>query len=147
MLVLTRRLNEKIVFPAIHAEVQVLGMKGGQVRLGIEAPPQVAIVRDELAGRGENGNGSEPETSWSETPESSREFAHQVRNRLNDIGLNLAILRQRVGQGQTESAILTINRIEEELRLMRQELEREFARVGAGRREEVSSVVGTDEGM
>ena len=48
MLVLTRRLKEKIVFPSIQTEVQILEMKGGQVRLGIEAPRDVPIYRQEL---------------------------------------------------------------------------------------------------
>src|SRR5262249_37766160 len=91
MLVLTRRLKEKIVFPSIPAEVQVLGIKGGQVRLGIEAPPQIAVVREELTGHPENETASE--TIWSAGPESAREFVHRLRNRLNDVGLNLAILR------------------------------------------------------
>lgn len=135
MLVLTRRLKERIVFPSIHAEVQVLGIKSGQVRLGIEAPPQVAVVREELTGQPENEGVSE--TNWSPTPESSREFVHQLRNRLNDLGLNLAILRQRVHQGQTENADLIINRIEEEVRRLSQELEVEFSRIGAEHPEEV----------
>jgi carbon storage regulator CsrA len=139
MLVLTRRLKEKIIFPSIPAEVQVLGIRGGQVRLGIEAPPQIAVVREELAGQPENQNDSEMD--WSENPESSREFVHQLRNRLNDLGLNLAILRQRVHQAQTDNADLIINRIEEELRRLRQELEEEFSRIGAEHPEEVPSAV------
>jgi carbon storage regulator len=145
MLVLTRRLKERIVFPSIPAEVQVLGIKGGQVRLGIEAPPQITVVREELTDRAENENVSE--TSWSANSQSAREFAHQVRNRLNDIGLNLAILGQRVRQDQAESADLIIHRIEEELRLLRQELEEVFTRIGAGQweEEETPSAVGADQ--
>ena len=145
MLVLTRRLKERIVFPSIPAEVQVLGIKGGQVRLGIEAPPQISVVREELTGRPENENVAE--TSWSASPESSQEFVHRLRNRLNDVGLNLAILRQRVRQDQAESADLIIDRIEEELRRLRQELEEELTRIGAGRWEEVPSAGGADQRM
>ena len=143
MLVLTRRLKERIVFPSIPAEVQVLGIKGGQVRLGIEAPPQITVVREELTGRPENENVAE--TIWSASPESSREFVHRLRNRLNDVGLNLAILRQRVRQDQAESADLIIDRIEEELRLLRQELEEALTRIGAGRWEEVPFAVDADQ--
>jgi len=145
MLVLTRRLKERIVFPSIPAEIQVLGIKGGQVRLGIEAPPQISVVREELTDRPENENVAE--TSWSASPESSQEFVHRLRNRLNDVGLNLAILRQRVRQDQAESADLIIDRIEEELRRLRQELEEELTRIGAGRWEEVPSAGGADQRM
>lgn len=47
MLVLTRRRGESVTIgPDIR--VVVLGMKSGQVRLGIEAPPVVAVHREEI---------------------------------------------------------------------------------------------------
>jgi carbon storage regulator CsrA len=49
MLVLSRRPFETILFPSIHTSVQVLAVKGRLVRLGIEAPPELAILRAELA--------------------------------------------------------------------------------------------------
>jgi carbon storage regulator CsrA len=51
MLVLSRRLHEKIVFPGLNITVQVLSTASGVVRLGIEAPPDVAVLREELVGR------------------------------------------------------------------------------------------------
>ena len=51
MLVLSRRLNEKILLPSIHTSVEVLDIKGDRVRLGIEAPASVTILREELAER------------------------------------------------------------------------------------------------
>ncbi len=51
MLVLSRRLNEKILLPSIHTSVEVLDIKGDRVRLGIEAPASVMILREELAAR------------------------------------------------------------------------------------------------
>lgn len=47
MLVLTRRQNETIVISEC-VEVQVLGIEGGRVRLGITAPAEVSIRRAEL---------------------------------------------------------------------------------------------------
>ena len=55
MLVLTRKLREKLVFPAINATVQVVAVKAGAVRLGIDAPLNVVVLRDELVGRSEPG--------------------------------------------------------------------------------------------
>ena len=55
MLVLSRRPDEKIVFPGSHITVQVLAVKGNKVRLGIEAPSQVTVLRSELCnGEGES---------------------------------------------------------------------------------------------
>ncbi|TLY20919.1 MAG: carbon storage regulator CsrA [Nitrospirae bacterium] len=47
MLVLTRRLGEGIAIGS-GIRVVVLGIRGNQVRLGIEAPPQTEIYRDEI---------------------------------------------------------------------------------------------------
>ena len=148
MLVVTRRLKEKIVFPSIQTEVQVLGMKGGQVRLGIEAPPQVAVLREELAGPQETWDANGAGDEWSPTgSESLREVKHRLRNRLNDVGLNLAVLRQQLRQDQAAVADLTISRIEDDLQQLRRELEEELARIGAGRFDEAPSAVGADEGL
>lgn len=50
MLVLTRRPNESIVIGG-GIRVTILGIKGGQVRIGIEAPPEVVVDREEVAQR------------------------------------------------------------------------------------------------
>ncbi len=47
MLVLTRKSGESIVIGR-ETEVKVLSVDGGSVRLGIEAPREVAIYRREL---------------------------------------------------------------------------------------------------
>ena len=48
MLVLSRRLHEKVLFPGLNITVQVVSIKPGVVRIGIEAPPDVRIVREEI---------------------------------------------------------------------------------------------------
>jgi carbon storage regulator len=50
MLVLTRRLHEAVVIGS-DVKVHVLGYKGGQVRLGIEAPSEVEVDREEVRAR------------------------------------------------------------------------------------------------
>jgi len=54
MLILTRRLNETLVI-GDHIAVTVLGVKGNQVRLGIEAPKSVTVHREEVAERIKRG--------------------------------------------------------------------------------------------
>jgi carbon storage regulator CsrA len=51
MLVLSRRLNEKLLFPTLGVTIQVVSVQSGVVRLGIEAPPAVRVLREELLGR------------------------------------------------------------------------------------------------
>lgn len=48
MLVLTRKVGERILIGE-NIAVTVVKMTGGGVRLGIEAPPELAVVREELA--------------------------------------------------------------------------------------------------
>jgi carbon storage regulator len=48
MLVLSRKSGEKIVFPGREIEIVVLSVKGDRVRIGIAAPPQVAVHREEV---------------------------------------------------------------------------------------------------
>ncbi len=47
MLVLTRKLHERIVV-ADHIVIEVVSVQNGRVRLGISAPGDVSIMRDEL---------------------------------------------------------------------------------------------------
>lgn len=47
MLILTRRITETVVI-GDEVTVTVLGIKGNQVRLGINAPKSVAIHREEI---------------------------------------------------------------------------------------------------
>ena len=49
MLVLTRRSNEKISFPQVGITVHFVRIQSGHVKVGVEAPRDIAIVRDEIA--------------------------------------------------------------------------------------------------
>ena len=55
MLVLTRRRGEGVTIGP-DVRIVVLGIKGGQVRLGIEAPPNVHVHRDEVHARIQDEN-------------------------------------------------------------------------------------------
>ncbi len=48
MLILTRKLNETVVIGDNQIEITVLGVKGGQVRLGINAPKDISVHRKEI---------------------------------------------------------------------------------------------------
>jgi len=47
MLILTRRVGEKLVIGE-NVTVTVLGVKGNQVRIGIDAPRNVTVNREEI---------------------------------------------------------------------------------------------------
>ena len=50
MLILTRRANETLMV-GDEVTVTVLGVKGDQVRIGINAPSEVAVHREEIYDR------------------------------------------------------------------------------------------------
>jgi carbon storage regulator len=59
MLILTRRVGESVVIGE-DVTVTVLGVKGNQVRIGINAPKHVAVHREEIFERIKNGRGPGP---------------------------------------------------------------------------------------
>jgi carbon storage regulator CsrA len=126
MLVLSRRSNQKVLFPNINTAVQIVSVKGGTVRLGIEAPPEVRILREEL---------QDPDKEWRtmappvESAERRvRELRHLLRNRLNVLTLGLGLLRQQAREGWSNDLEQTIAKMEEEMQMVRQRLERDAAR-------------------
>ena len=47
MLILTRRISESIII-GDDVKITVLGVKGNQVRLGIDAPKDLSVHREEI---------------------------------------------------------------------------------------------------
>jgi carbon storage regulator CsrA len=94
MLVLSRRQNEKIVFPNLGISVQVIRVAGKVVRIGVEAPPNIRVLREEL---------EEADQSTPEVPAPiSRRLRHTLRNHLNTAALSLQVLHRKIEAGQTE---------------------------------------------
>ncbi len=50
MLILTRRIGETLMV-GDEVTVTVLGVKGGQIRIGIDAPKEVEVHREEVFNR------------------------------------------------------------------------------------------------
>ena len=76
MLVLTRKRGEKIVIPGYSVTVTVLSVEGNRVRLGIAAPAEAVVVRQELVRRKKvrrAGRGRHP------PPDSGREDTDATR--------------------------------------------------------------------
>ena len=51
MLVLSRKIGEKVVVPGCDLTLTVLAVQGNRVRLGIAAPPDVTVLREEVCRR------------------------------------------------------------------------------------------------
>lgn len=60
MLILTRRIGEAVKIGE-NITVAVLGVKGLQVRIGIDAPKDVTVLREEVADRNKQGAAGKPD--------------------------------------------------------------------------------------
>jgi carbon storage regulator CsrA len=102
MLVLSRRTNEKIIFPGLDISVQLLSIQGNVARIGIEAPPDVKVLRDELAKNLPAGATIDPRRA---AP------SHALRNMLNKVSLSLSVFQQQWHRGLNEAANATLEKV------------------------------------
>lgn len=99
MLVLSRRPGQRILFPEYEISVQVLPQSGSAVRLGIEAPAQVTVVREEI---------SPPRPPSRAAARKKDALRHELRGRLNGVAMALHVLEKQVKAGRTEDAQATL---------------------------------------
>ena len=130
MLVLSRRTDEKVVFPSINATIRVVAAKTGLVRLGIEAPEDVPVFREEVLARegGREAAARQPGLLADKLP---RELRHALNNHLNASTVGLALLRRQLDMGLTRNMAATLDKMEQELGKLQQRLEEAAARVSA----------------
>jgi len=78
MLILTRRVGETVVI-GNDVDVTVLGVKGNQVRLGVKAPREVSVHREEIYKRikDEGGESRKSDTRKSGNGHGRRGHGHQ----------------------------------------------------------------------
>ena len=117
MLVLTRRETEKVLFPTLGISVEVLRVQGNKTRLGIDAPPDIPVLRCELTER----------TLIELTPEGSstrnqlRDLAHAVRTRLDSAATALNQLYHELDDTQEDSGQEIIMRLYRDLEALERE--------------------------
>lgn len=97
MLVLSRKENQQISFPELGIVIEILNVRGSQVRVGVDAPLEVRVLRQEL-------------TDHSDAVREQRVFRlpqvvrHELRNQLNLLSLCLHVLKREIANGTCGSS-------------------------------------------
>lgn len=120
MLVLSRGPKDKVLFPNLGITVEILRVSGNRVRVGVNAPDDVRILRHELS----EHETAEPQASGKPLEEStvSDDMVHKLRNRLNSAHLALSLMEKQLNAGMDEKAFTTLQKAMHELDAMDQEV-------------------------
>jgi carbon storage regulator CsrA len=103
MLVLSRKENERLVFPTLDISVEVMRIQGNRTRLGIDAPPDVLVLRQEIANL--KGIAFTPDKDASSRKLST--LAKTVRHKLNSSVGALNLLHEHLdGDDAAQSLVL-----------------------------------------
>jgi carbon storage regulator len=115
MLVLARRLHERIILPTLDITIQVVALQGNMVRLGIEAPREVGVYREEVY---------DPTVVPPPADEPPALLGHNVRNRLNNLGLSVALLqRQLPAAGIPPDARQTLDQVHAQVAALKDQVQ------------------------
>jgi carbon storage regulator CsrA len=104
MLVLTRRVTQQIVFPTLGVTVSVVRVLGNVVRLGVDAPSKVPVLRGELAT--ESALDICTPAVVTQTPIAGGIDEHLLRNCLNTATLALRVAEKQVRSCPAESELM-----------------------------------------
>lgn len=103
MLILSRRVNESIDFPALGITVSVASVQGSRVRIGITAPPHISVMRSELK------TTNMPLPSCMQASH-DHGFDHHTKNQLNRATLGIQLAQRQLAIGQSDRAEQSLNK-------------------------------------
>lgn len=103
MLILARKEKERVYVPNIDMTITVVRISGDTVRLGIKAPEQLVILREEVEDQ------SQSVSMFTQLSQAQSE-SHALRNQLQAAQTGLTLLQKMIEQGRsTEEVQQTIN--------------------------------------
>lgn len=125
MLVLSRQLHERIVLPSVPVAIEVVALTARVVRLGIEAPAEISVFREELLRR-DSTSVSQLLALFDADAEAQLDRAQlDLLHRLHILTLQFDRIRARVGdiedpelQGMLQDLDAEIRRSEQQLRVL-----------------------------
>jgi carbon storage regulator CsrA len=101
MLVLSRRCQDSIHFPELDITIEILQVKGSTVRVGVDAPLEINVLRGELVGK--------EHKSIAKKILVSAEDEHKVRNSLNNLTIASGLAKKLLANGKTRLAASTLH--------------------------------------
>jgi len=97
MLVLSRKERQRIRFPHLDISIEIVRIAGNTVRVGIDAPDDVKVLREEIADSG------------AQTPNNeASQRRHELRNRLHTANLALRLMQKQLDAGRKYEAERTL---------------------------------------
>lgn len=96
MLVVSRRAGQDLIFPNLGIVVRVLKVSGRLVKVGVDAPAAIKVLRAEV--------GLDADDSPADAAASQSESTHALRNQLNSLMLKLQILQMHLERGSQVEA-------------------------------------------
>jgi carbon storage regulator CsrA len=119
MLVLSRKLKEKIVLPTMKVAIQVVGIKGSTVRLGVHAPREIPVLREEIPDRAAEWSATESRPGQQVGGEvKPNKFWSTLRERLKRAGVGLGLVRLQLDTSLPEEARATLASIQHDFQLL-----------------------------
>ena len=111
MLVLSRRAEQQLVFPNLGITVKVLQVKGRLVKIGVDAPRDVKVLRPEVCSEDDQ-----------DSLEENRQFNHKLRNQLNLLQLKIHSLQRNLELGKEIDAETALQSLVAETNLLDHQL-------------------------
>lgn len=125
MLVVSRRVEDTIMLPEVGISLEILSVRGNRVKVGIQAPSNIRVLRGEL-----NPDEVRKLETHRLTQDLTREQLHDLKNRLNAIGLGLRLFQRQQMAGMQDAADVTLNRLFDQFDVLGDRLEGEDAHAG-----------------
>jgi carbon storage regulator CsrA len=122
MLVLSRQLNERIVLPTVPATIQVVAIKPNGVRLGIDAPLEVTVFREEVLRRGDLTPRNLLAVSEPNAEMGLNRIEHPLGHRLKAVAMGLDLARQQVANTGSSELTALLQSMEAEVRWLNRQL-------------------------
>lgn len=104
MLVLSRGPQDKVVFPNLGITVEILRVNGNKVRVGVDAPKAVRVLRHELS------DSLSAELQEADESYANQSADHRFRNQINTAHVALGLAEKQLNAGLSEKALETLRR-------------------------------------